>query len=224
MPVAEDTSIRITDLLTEEQRDGLAALGRPVSFPAGQTIFWEGQPSHSALLIQQGNLKVTKTGPDGMEIILAIRGAVELMGEEGVLMAEPRSATVTPITEVKGLDIAGDDLMAFVDEHGLWPPLYRAAVRRGRQSDERLRLGRLDVKSRLARWLLELAKDVGEEADEGWVIETTLSQQDIAGRIGSSRDAVAIELGKFRRSGWLTTGRRRMVLHDLEALRRVSSN
>ncbi|MFD0686049.1 Crp/Fnr family transcriptional regulator [Actinomadura fibrosa] len=220
--MVEDTSIRIMDVLTEEQRVALEALGEPVKFPAECTIFWEGQPSHSVLIIQEGHLKVTRTDAGGNEVILAVRGENEIMGEEGVLMGEPRSATVTTITPVSGLDIGADDLLCFVDQHRLWVVMYRAAVRRRRQSDQRAMLARLDVKSRLARWLLELADEVGEPVEDGWAIGATLSQQDFAGRIGASRDAVAIELRRFRDQGLVTTGRRRIVLHDLEALRQIS--
>lgn len=213
----------MTHLLTVRQRAELENLADPVSYPPEHTIFWEGQPSHSVLLIRSGNVKVTRQAADGAEIILAIRGADQVMGEEGVLMGEPRSATVTTITDVTGLSIRADALLDFVEEQRLWPMMYRAAVRRRRQLDQRLLLARLDVRNRLARWLLELATEVGEGTDEGWVIESTLSQQDLAGRIGASRDAVAIELRKLRESGLIATGRRRIVLRDLEALRMITA-
>lgn len=220
--VVEVASIRIVDVLTADQRAAMEALGTPVSFPADYTIFWEGQPSHSVLIIQQGTLKVTQKGVDGSDVLLAIRGENEVMGEEGVLMGEPRSATVTTVTPVTGLDIASEDLLRFVDDHRLWAVMYRAAVRRRRQSDQRAMLARLDVKNRLARWLLELADEVGEPVEEGWIIDASMSQQDLAGRIGASREAVAIELRRFREQGLILTGRRRIVLRDLEALRRIS--
>ena len=66
-----------------------------------------------------------------------------------------------------------------------------------------------------------MATEVGETTDDGCVIESTLSQQDLATRIGASRDAVAIELRKLRERGLVTTGRRRVVLHDLAALRTI---
>jgi len=220
--MVENASLRIIDVLNEVQRRALLALGSPVHFPPEQTIFWEGQPSRSVLIIQEGNVKVTQMAADGNEIILAVRGANEVMGEEGVLMDEPRSATVTTVNQVTGLDIAADDLKRFVNDQDLWPVMYRAAVLRRRQSDQKALLARLDVKSRLARWLLELATEVGQQVDDGWVIMATLSQQDLASRIGASRDAIAIELRRLREQGLVTTGRRKIVLHDLTALRRIS--
>jgi CRP-like cAMP-binding protein len=220
--MVNDTFPGILDVLTEDQRVALEGLGSPVRFPVEQTIFWEGQPSHSVLLIQQGSVKVTRKAIDGAEVILAVRGPNEVMGDEGVLMGDPRSATVTTITEVVGLDVAAGDLLRFVDDQHLWLVMYRAAVQRRRQSDQRALSERLEVKSRLARCLVDLVAEVGERVDGGWLIAAALSQRDLAGRIGASRDAVAIELRKLREQGLVTTGRSRIVLHDLEALRRIS--
>jgi CRP/FNR family transcriptional regulator, cyclic AMP receptor protein len=221
--VVEDTSLLLKDLLNARERVELESLGDSVTYPADHTIFWEGQPSHAVLIIKSGNLKVTRAAAGGDEVILAIRSAGEVMGEEGVLMDEPRAATVTAINDVTGILVRAETLLRFVEEQRLWPAMYRAAVRRRRQLDQRLLLSRLDVRNRLARWLLELATDVGEATDEGWVIESTLSQQDLANRINASRDAVAIELRKLRERGLITTARHRIVLHDLEALRLITT-
>ncbi|WP_370943014.1 Crp/Fnr family transcriptional regulator [Amycolatopsis sp. cg5] len=213
----------ILDVLTDDQHAKLKALGTRVRFPADQTLFFEGQPSHSVLLIEDGNVKITKVAPDDTEMILAIRGAGELLGDEGVLMDEPRSATVTTITELSAIDVDAEELRRFVRDEDLWPTMYKAVVARGRQSDQRTLLGRLDVKYRLARWLLDIAAEVGEEGSDGWTIELTLSQQDMASRIGASRDAVAIELRRLRDKGLVSTGRRKIVLHDLTALNRIAA-
>jgi CRP/FNR family transcriptional regulator, cyclic AMP receptor protein len=211
--MADDATLNILEVLTEQQRDALCALGTPVSFPPEQTIFREGQPSHSVLLIQRGSVKVTQLAPDGEEVMLAARGANEVMGDEGVLMAEVRSATVTTMTEVAGLDIK---------DNALWPVMYRAVVRRRRQADQRTMTARLDVRYLLAKWLLDLANEVGIATDEGWEIGT-LTQKDLAGRIGASRDAVAKELGKLRDQNVVATGRRRIILRDLDALRKIAT-
>jgi CRP-like cAMP-binding protein len=222
--VADDTSVRILNVLNAEQRAALEALGGPVEFPSGHAIFLEGAPSHSVLLIKDGHLKVTRRAADDTEIILAIRGADELMGEEGVLMEEPRAATVTAITPVTGRAIAAADLLRFVEENGLWPLMYRAAVRRRRQADQLLLQARLGVKSRLARWLLDLAVEVGEPVGDGVVIESTLSQLDFAGRVGASREAVSVALRNLRQAGLVSTARHRIVLHDLDGLRKLAIN
>lgn len=212
----------IMHVLPEEQWQALRTQGSEVRFPEGQVVFWEGQPSHSVLVIEEGHVKVTQRAGDGTEVILAIRGPGEVMGDEGVLMGEVRSATVTTITDVVGLDIAADELLRFVEERRLWPEMYKAAVRRRRQSDQQALLARLGVRNRLARWLLELANEIGEQTDDGWVLAVSMSQQDLASRIGASRDAVAIELRKLREQKLVSTARRQITLHDLDALRRFT--
>lgn len=218
----DDSALRIMDVLDADQRTALENLGSPITFPAAQTIFWEGQPSRSVLIIREGHLKVTQLAADNTEVILNIFGPGEVMGDEGALMDEPRSATVTTITEVSGVDISASQLLQFVEDHHLWPLMYRTLVHRRHQMSQRVLLSRLDVKRRLADWLLQLAREVGEAGADGWVIESTLSQQDLAARIGASRDAVAIELRNFRNRHLVSTGRYRIVLHDLETLRRLA--
>ncbi|MCP3017176.1 Crp/Fnr family transcriptional regulator [Nocardiopsis dassonvillei] len=223
MNMDPNTPHGLRDVLSSEQRAALESLGTPVQFPSQETIFRAGQPSHSVLLIQRGHVKVTHTASDGSQVILAVRGPDEIMGDEGVLMGEPRSATVTTISEVTGLDVGADDLLHFVNTEGLWPEMYRAVVRRRRESDKWALSARLDVRSRLATLLLELATEVGEQDEAGMTIKVALSQQDLAGRIGASRDAVAMELRKLREQGLITTGRHRIILHKLDELRSIAS-
>jgi CRP/FNR family transcriptional regulator, cyclic AMP receptor protein len=221
----DDGPTRMTDLLTDDQRRALLALGTAVRYPQDDTIFREGAPSHSVVVVKEGSVKITKQAADGTEITLATRGEGEVLGDEGVLTDDVRSATITTTTEVIGVDIKASDLVAFVDREKLWPLMYKFAVLRRRQSDQRaLLLARMGVRERLATVLLELAANVGVDTDEGLMIKEAFSQQEIAGSIGASRDAVAVELRKFREEGLVTTGRRRIILHDLDALRRISTS
>jgi len=214
----------MTDFLSENQRRELDALGTPVTYPPDNAIFREGQPSRSVVIIKEGAVKVTQQAPDGTEITLATRGAGEVMGDEGALTAGVRSATVTTITALVGIDVSAKDLLEFVQREQLWPVMYRFAVLRRYESDKRaLLLSRMDVKKRLASVLLDLARSMGVEVEDGWAVEDAFSQQELAGSIGASRDAVAVELRKLREEGLVTTGRRRIVIRNLEVLQKLSS-
>lgn len=217
--MSEISGPSIVEVLAPPKRTALERLGVPVRYPAKATVFREGQPSRAVLIIQAGHVKVTHRAEDGADVLLAVRGPGEVMGDEGVLMQEPRSATVTAISEVSGLDVSAGDLLSFVNAEGLWPEMYRAVVWRRREADERAMAARLGVRSRLIRLLLELGADVGEEDGEEIKIGVALSQQDLAGRIGASRDAVAIELRRLREQGLVRTGRSLLVLEDVDKLR-----
>lgn len=216
-PMSKDATSPLED---KDQLLELERLGTPVTFPAGRVIFTEGHPSHTVLLIKEGYVIVSKAGEDGSEILLATRGPGVVLGDEGVLMAEPRSATVRALTDVSGVDITASDLVAFVNEKHLWPEMYRSAVKRRRESDEeRVLLARHSVKVRLARWLVSVADEMGEQDGADWLIDITFSQQDIASRIGASREGVAAALRHFREEGLVSTGRHMLTVHDMHALR-----
>ncbi|MFH8726807.1 Crp/Fnr family transcriptional regulator [Streptomyces termitum] len=203
----------------EGQLRELESLGTPVTFQAGQTIFTEGHPSRTVLLLKEGHVIVSKAG-DGSEILLATRGPGVVLGDEGVLMSEVRSASIRALTEVSGVDISAEDLLRFINEKHLWPGMYRSAVIRRRESDEeRALLARHNVKVRLARWLVAMAEEMGEQSGDDWLIDVTFSQQDIASRIGSSREGVATALRQLREEGLVSTGRQTLILHDVQALR-----
>lgn len=203
----------------EGQLRELESLGTPVTFQAGQTIFTEGHPSHTVLLLKKGHVIVSKAG-DGSEILLATRGPGVVLGDEGVLMSEVRSASIRALTEVSGVDVSAEVLLRFIDEKNLWSEMYRSAVVRRRESDEeRALLARHSVKVRLARWLVAMAEEMGEQTGDDWLIDVAFSQQDIASRIGSSREGVAAALRHLREEGLVSTGRQTLILHDVHALR-----
>jgi CRP-like cAMP-binding protein len=221
--MAQKTPLHVVDGLDPTQRRALEALGKPVTYPPLATVYWEGQPAHSVLMIQSGGVKVSQRGPDNKDVILAIRGPKEIIGDEGVLMGEVRSATLTAVKAIKGLDIAAHDFIGFIDDNGLWPMMYRAAVYRRRESEEANLLGRPDVRIKFINWLLDLKDKIGDEAEDGsWIIESTLSQADYASCIGASRDAVAVELRELRKQNLVSTKRGRIVLLDFTELRKFA--
>jgi CRP/FNR family transcriptional regulator, cyclic AMP receptor protein len=76
-----------------------------------------------------------------------------------------------------------------------------------RNSSEReSALAFLDAQARLARLLLQLDK---QESEKGYV---TISQDELAMRTGLTRQTVAKALGRWRRAGWLITGRGHILL------------
>jgi CRP-like cAMP-binding protein len=221
--MVQKTPLHVVDGLDTTQRRALETLGKPVTYPPLATVYWEGQPAHSVLMIQSGGVKVSQRGPDKKDVILAIRGPKEIIGDEGVLMGEVRSATLTAVKGLKGLDIAAQDFIGFIDENGLWPMMYRAAVYRRREIEEANLLGRPDVRIKFINWLLDLKDKIGDEAEDGsWIIESTLSQADYASCIGASRDAVAGELRELRKQKLVSTARGRIVLHDFTELRKFA--
>src|SRR5207342_283186 len=99
--------------------------------------------------------------------------------------------------------------------------LLQLVTARLRDADrKRVESAAYDIPGRVARRLLELAERFGEPDGQGVRIGVALSQDELAGWVGASREAVAKALRVLRDRGFVTTGRRTMTVLDLEGLRK----
>jgi CRP/FNR family cyclic AMP-dependent transcriptional regulator len=79
-----------------------------------------------------------------------------------------------------------------------------------------------DVRTRVARILLELARDFGRREANRTVIEVALTQGDLATLVGSVRQTVNESLRQFEQKGWIGQDGRHFVLYKLEELRQAA--
>jgi CRP/FNR family cyclic AMP-dependent transcriptional regulator len=176
------------------------------------------------LLVRSGQAKVTVLDRDGHEVILGFRGPGELLGELSSVDAAPRSATATALEPMTALGIPGDAFRHLLDHRpAVAHALLGVLAARLREGDrQRLEFAAYDVVGRLARRLTELAERFGEPCDDGLEITLSLSQGELAGWAGCSREAASKALATLRGLGWIETTRRRIVVRDVEALRRYA--
>ncbi|SNS60473.1 cAMP-binding domain of CRP or a regulatory subunit of cAMP-dependent protein kinases [Actinomadura meyerae] len=217
--------------LTPAERADLEARARVRDFERGDTLFSEGeQPGWVAVLLR-GRVKAFSYREQGGEALLAVRGPGALLGEVAAIDGLPRSASVAALEPVQALAIGADEFMAFLQAHGRVSILImRMLCQRWRDADrKRVEFGMFDATGRVAQRLVELAERFGvpyvprgETGTGGESVRITLnlSQEELAGWVGASREAVSKALRTLRRHGWIETGRRRLIVHDLQALRR----
>ncbi len=106
------------------------------------------------------------------------------------------------------------------DTPGVALGLLRMLIDRIRDSDRlRVEFGARDTLGRVALRLVVLADTAGEMVEDGVKIGIPLTQEDLAGWIGASREAVTRGLGSLRNRGLIRTGRREIVILDLDGLR-----
>jgi len=218
---AARTSGFLADLEADEAR-ALEERARRRSFRSGSTLFHEGDTTDRVVVVLSGQVKVSYFTEDGKEVVLAIRGPGELLGELSALDRQPHSATATAIGTVETLVLSSNDFRAFLADHprvALF--LLEVLSRRLRDADvKRIEFSAYDSVGRVARRLVELAERFGEEVGDGVRITLSLSQEELAGWTGSSREAASKALQILRRRGWVETHRRGVTVLDLEALRR----
>jgi len=207
--------------LDDTARAALANLGRLRHFNAATPLFLQGDVGANVMIIRTGHVKVFATSADGHEHVLAIRGPGEVLGDLSAVDRQPRSASGVALEPVDVQVVAADDFRAFLaDAPGVALALLRVVITRMRDSDRhRVEFGAVDTSGRVAMRLVELAETVGEASDDGIRLALPLTQDDLAGWISASREAVARALASLRRRGLITTRRREITIIDLPALR-----
>ncbi|GII87809.1 Crp/Fnr family transcriptional regulator [Sphaerisporangium siamense] len=206
--------------LTPDEIADLTAAARGRRWRRGATVMSEGDTSGWALVLTSGRVKVSSHTAGGTEVVLAIRGPGALLGDMSAISGEPRSGTITALEPVEGLVI--HDFPGFLNGHGrVAVLLLQLVMERLRDADrKRVEYGAFDTTGRVATRLVELAERFGEPTDGGVKVALPLSQDELAGWTGASREAVSKALRSLRDRGLIETGRRRVTIYDLDSLRR----
>lgn len=150
-------------------------------------IINEGDLTDSLYLILSGRVKVYLSDKSGKELILDIKGPGEYFGEM-VLDEGPRSASVMTLEPSQFAIIARNDFKDFLLKHPVVAlHIIQNLIKLARGLNESVRsLAMLDTYGRVARMLLELAT----EQEGKLVIPTKLTQQEMASRVGASREMI----------------------------------
>jgi len=224
MPTVPPTSPpgSFTGALTSGERDRLFQIGRPRRFPRGSTLFNEGEHSDRVVVLLAGRVKVSYFTDNGREVVLAVRSSGDILGELSAFDGEPRSATATALEPVEALVLTVAQFRDFLCAHPqVAIGLLEMLSRRLRDADrQRIEFGAYDSVGRVARRLVELAEDFGVPDRGGVRITVSLTQDELAGWVGTSRKAVGNALQWLRSRGLVETRRRSITVRDMEALRK----
>jgi len=194
----------------------------PRRYRVGQALMHEGQVGEEVFILVTGRVKVTCATTEGREAVLRFCGPGDLLGELSVLDESPRSSSVEALEPVEALVLPASDFRALVASRPqLTLALMRMLSRRFRDADrKRIEFAASQTLGRVAARLVELAECYGEEGEAGVVIDLRISQDELAGWTGSSREALAKALHTLRDLGLVATERRRLTVLDLEGMRR----
>lgn len=211
-----------TELLTADEVGDLRASGRLRRYPRGATLFQEGDRSETVAYMVRGRVKVSTFTDEGAEVVLAIAGPGQLLGELSAIDGQPRSANVTALEPVEVIMVVADVFRLFAETHPRFTTaLLHILASRLRDSDrKRVEFGAYDTTGRVAHRLLELADRFGTSNGKGVDITLALTQDELAGWVGASREGVSKALRVLRERGLVETGRRRVHVTDVDALRR----
>jgi CRP/FNR family cyclic AMP-dependent transcriptional regulator len=224
-PEAAIALLRRTRLFAELGEPTLRALAeRSVerSFPRHGRLFHQGDPGNGVFVVASGLVKVVVTSEDGEEMVLVTLGPGDAVGELSVVDGGPRSAAAEALDPTVALLITRE---ALLDLAARDPAITEALLRTlggllRRLTEQAADLVFLDLPGRVAKLLAGLAAERGVSTAEGIELDANLTQTDLAGMVGASRQSVNQILQGFTRRGYLQVRGRRIVVHRLDLLRR----
>jgi CRP/FNR family transcriptional regulator, cyclic AMP receptor protein len=179
--------------LSDDELRAIAAVAKPRRYAREDVVIHEDERGDVFCLIQHGKVKITMTSPEGKELILSTLGPGEFFGEMALLDDEPRSASVIATEKLEVLTIWRSDFLQLLNENfSITRKLLAEMSKRLRDASSRVEsLATMDVYGRLARYLLELARDEGREVQKGYIAVRRPTHQAIANTIGTSRETVS---------------------------------
>ena len=206
MTASEQAINEIGDPMVRE----LALRGQVRAFPKNAVIINEGDRGDSLYVILTGKVKVYVSDDDGREMILDIYGPGDYVGEMA-LDGRPRSASVMTLEPTTCSVVMRDELRNAISANpDIAMGLIATLIDRARIATDNVKnLALMDVYGRVARLLLSLAKEEGGKL----VVPERMTQQDIADRVGASRDMISRIFKDLTIGGYVTIENRTITIH-----------
>jgi len=206
--------------LTVASRAALWERGIIRKYPRDAGLILEGDDSDRVMVLLEGAARVSSVSEAGVEVLLAIVNAGDLVGAVAALSNGPRSASVTCIDDTEVLVIPSAEFRDLVRSDGdlalavldACASLFRELNRRYVENATR------DVLSRVAIRLVDLAQLVNEVGHES-PVALSLTQQEVGAWVGASRESAGKALQRLVALGLIETSRSTVTIIDMPGLR-----
>lgn len=188
----------------------LAALGRLRSYPKNTVFITEGDSSDSLFVVLSGKVKAFVSDAEGHELILNNQGPGDYVGEMA-LDGKPRSASVITLEPSTFSVVQREPLREAIRRNPDFAlDMISKVIERAREATDNVKnLALLDVYGRVARLLLNMAV----ETDGKLRIPEKITQQEIAERVGASRDMVSRIFRDLTLGGYITVENRFVTIN-----------
>ncbi len=210
-------SLPLFSHLNETSARSLAAVCRFRRLEKGEILFLRSDFPEAVYVVRSGRISIVLDSPDGRQPVIDEMRPGEILGELGLLTLKTHSASAAAQSSSQVLVIPREAFLQVIDQDpGFTRLLLELTAQRLHQSAAReLALAFMDAEARLARHLLVLET---HDHEKGYV---TVSQEELAHSTGLIRQTVAKALGRWRRQGWLLTGRGRILILNRRALEEI---
>lgn len=213
--------INIFDMLPAKAMTQLASLVDERIVKRGSFVFRPDDKGDSIYMLKSGRIKISRYSKDGRELVLGVVEPGEMFGEEAIPGGTAkRTAFAEALEEAMVCRLHVDEfnkmLKKFPDLSVRFSTLMskRLEEARDRMEDFVFR----NIAERLAGFLLDLAKKHGKQQEQGIFLDTRITHQEIASRIGSTRETVTATLNLFKQKKLITMQGRKIIITNSRGL------
>jgi len=208
--------------LRPELQDDLRLLFKEHRYSPDQEVFQQGDPAEFVYLVADGQVKLTRVTQQGFESVLCVRRPGEYFCPVSVIDRGPQLGTAETMVDVVLLEADREQFNALCDDN----PELLAMVQGNCISEVRKLMQRVEafafrnVRERLAMTILEESER--QRGDGIPQDEIRITQQELAGLVGASRESISRTMTHFQKNGIVQTGRGRIRILDRQQLSQLS--
>jgi CRP/FNR family transcriptional regulator len=187
----------------------------------GAVIFVEGDVCHELLVVEEGEVKLTKSASNGRQQLLAIERKGSALAEVAVLDGGRYPATAEAISATSVLRLSADRFRRIcVNNPEMALNVFKVLARKLRHLVGLVEeLSFSTVRARLIAYLVRLAEERGEQTSKGVQFRLTENNEELAARLGTVRELVSRNLGRLHADGLIHMNKRIVNIPDMTLLR-----
>jgi CRP/FNR family transcriptional regulator, cyclic AMP receptor protein len=216
---SQSTVLPLLKHVPDALRREIAQRLRVVRAAKGRTLVEKGSASEDVFFVLEGRAHVVLYSSAGREVSVHDIRPGDMFGEIAVLDGQPRSASIVASSDLRAAVMRGVDFMKCLESSpaaGVWVARALASSVR-RLTEQVFELSALNVQARIHCELLRLAQK-GESRGDTIEVWPAPTHAELAGRIGTHREAVTREMRVLSQEKIIRHGRRRLLILDLARL------
>lgn len=205
--------------------ESLKAVAREKHLRRGEILFREGAASDEISILTEGSVKVYRLAEDGRQQTLWVLGAGDCFCFAPSFHRTRYPVTAQCMTQVRLLRLGREHCLSLLGaDLGAASGMIRCLCERLAALASLLEVvSTREVRKRLARLLLDLARTRGSRTAEGTLVDAGLTHDELAAWVGTAREVISRTLEQFQRQGLVRLGRRRLLIRDLSRLQAVTA-
>lgn len=211
--------------LQEDSVKELERVKHTIKYNKGQFIYYEGTPPSGVYCIYEGKVKVIKQNPDGKEQIVYLAKAGDILGTKDLIILDEHTTSACTLEESVICFIPKSIFFSLIEKnHVLYGKINSHLCKvLGLIEDKVLNFSQRSVRERIAINILNLNDNFGIRTNDEFLIDVSLSREDMANMVGTATETVIRILSEFKKEGMVDFHGKKMTIRNIHNLKKVAA-